>query len=155
MIKFCNLCIPEDFYIKIHRLLKKTSSIIINQNILSNELTKQCTPDEFKFALAVENVLNTIHSPEYRQMIVESLVVFCAISESVNLQWNNAINFDKILLDSNKIFCDDQLQLGATDKFLEVCEGTKLSQHFVDSAPSGQFGSMTYISRAIAGILSF
>ena len=86
-------------------------------------------------------------------MMVESLVLFCAISENVSLTWKNVIDFDRILLDSNKIFCDDQVRLGAKSGFLEVCEGTDLAKQFVDSAPSGQFGSMTYISRAIAEVL--
>ena len=85
--------------------------------------------------------------------MVESLVVFCAISENINVSWKNVIDFDGILMDSNRIFCDDQLQFGADDRFLEICEGTGLARQFVDSAPSGQFGSMTYISRAIAGVL--
>ena len=90
-------------------------------------------------------------------MMVESLVLFCAISEkitnTVSFNWRNVIDFDKILLDSNKLFCDDQVRLGAKNGFLEVCEGTDLAMQFVDSAPSGQFGSMTYISRAIAEVL--
>ena len=87
-------------------------------------------------------------------MMVECLVVFCAISQSIkNFVFHSSIDFDSILVDSNRIFCDDNLKLGATDRFLEICEGSGLAKQFVDSAPSGQFGSMTYISRAISKVL--
>ena len=39
------------------------------------------TPGEMKFALRVEGALNTIPEPEFRQMMVEALMVLSLISE--------------------------------------------------------------------------
>ena len=41
----------------------------------------QMTPGEMKFALRVEGALNTIPEPEFRQMMVEALMVLSLISE--------------------------------------------------------------------------
>ena len=66
---------------------------------------------------------------------------------------------DKILKKSEKIFCQDQLTLGADDQFLEKCgsimreDSVEMSYQFMDSAPSGKYGTLTYIARAIADVL--
>merc|ERR1712150_188388 len=99
--------------------------------------------------------MGTIKQPEYRQMIVECLVLFTSIVLTTNISWlnTNIFNMDQILQTSEEIFINENLTLGADDRFLKKYD-EKLALQFLDSAPSGQFGTLTYISRAIAEVLS-
>ena len=156
---------PPNFYYNVWCLLEKCHGISINKNFISHAITQQCTPNEIQFSLIIENCLNSIKSPEYRQMIVEVIVLFCSIALTSKISWigdsenHNNFDMDKILKKSEKIFCQDQLTLGADDQFLQKCgsilreDGVEMSYQFMDSAPSGKYGTLTYIARAIADVL--
>lgn len=69
------------------------------------------TSGEFKFALQVERVLNMIPQPEYRQLMVEALMVTTFLVESdcrVNLE-RQVIHIDKLVHEANDIFIKDQV----------------------------------------------
>lgn len=46
-----------------------------------------------------------------------------------------------------------QKSLGAADGFLEQDAGTGICYFFYDSAPSGAYGTMTYLTKAVASYL--
>ena len=70
------------------------------------------TAGELKFALRVETVLNSIPDPEYRQLIVEVLMV-----TSVLVQLNpdqhipQVFNIDDIISTANRLFISDQVMI--------------------------------------------
>lgn len=67
------------------------------------------TPGEFKFALRVETVLNTIPQPEYRQLMVEALIVLTMVAEN---DWSgkmDVIHVDKLVHEANALFIKDQV----------------------------------------------
>ena len=68
------------------------------------------TKEEFKFALRVEMVLNRIPKPEYRQMMVEALMVLINLmendSQSLDLRQVD-IEVDKIVHEANRQFIED------------------------------------------------
>ena len=69
------------------------------------------TSGEFKFALQVERVLNMIPQPEYRQLMVEALMVTTLLVESdcrVDLT-NKVIHIDKIVHEANALFIQEQV----------------------------------------------
>lgn len=71
------------------------------------------TPGEFKFALHVEMVLNKIPQPEYRQLMVEALMVLTLLTENDNskLSFSTLIHVDKIVQTANAIYLKDQVSL--------------------------------------------
>lgn len=68
------------------------------------------TPGELKFALAVETVLNTIPQPEYRQLIVEALMVLTLVSEyNIVPSLGGIIQVEYLVHIANELFLDDQV----------------------------------------------
>lgn len=68
------------------------------------------TSGELKFALAVETALNSIPQPEYRQLMVEALMVLTLITEhNVVRCLGGIIPVDQIVHKANAIFLQDQV----------------------------------------------
>jgi len=68
------------------------------------------TPEELKFALLVENVLNNIPQPEYRQLVVEALIVLTLLADAPNVRFlSDNLNVDAIVLKANDLFYDDEV----------------------------------------------
>lgn len=82
-------------------------------SILTLCFCQQMTPGEFKFALHVEMVLNRIPQPEYRQLMVEALMVLTLLTENDNskLSFSTLIYVDKIVQTANAIYLKDQVSL--------------------------------------------
>ncbi|XP_071125391.1 probable phosphorylase b kinase regulatory subunit alpha isoform X5 [Mytilus edulis] len=143
--------VPEGFYPRVWKVLSMCSGLSIEGKFLPNSLTREMTPGEFKFALRVETVLNTIPQPEYRQLMVEALIVLTMVSEN---EWSvkmDEIHVDKLVHEANALFIKDQ---DIPKESVKQCEGpTGICLHFYDSAPSGRFGTMSYLCRALANIL--
>ncbi|XP_006559908.1 probable phosphorylase b kinase regulatory subunit alpha isoform X4 [Apis mellifera] len=163
--------VPRDFYPRVWQVLERCQGLAIEGRILPQNLTQEMTPGELKFALAVETVLNTIPQPEYRQLIVEALMVLTLITEyNVVTSLGGLIAVEQLVHKANAIFLDDQMKIDGdatlccakpkeqretTAMGNLLCGGAAyVCQHFYDSAPSGSFGTMTYITRAIATLLN-
>ena len=70
------------------------------------------TPGELKFALAVETVLNSIPQPEYRQLIVEALMVLTLVTEyNVAASLGGIIAVENLVHKANQIFLEDQVSI--------------------------------------------
>lgn len=70
----------------------------------------QMTPNELKFALALESVLNCIPQPEYRQLIVEALMVLTLVTEHSNITYlGDVITVEHLVHSANRIFLQDQV----------------------------------------------
>lgn len=68
------------------------------------------TSGELKFALAVETVLNAIPQPEYRQLVVEALMVLTIIAEyNVVDSLGGIIAVENLVHKANQIFLEDQV----------------------------------------------
>ncbi|CAH1160226.1 unnamed protein product [Phaedon cochleariae] len=159
--------VPRDFYQRVWGILEKCHGIDIAGKVLPQTLTQEMTSGELKFALAVETVLNTIPQPEYRQLIVEALMVLTLVSEhNVVPSLGGIIQVEYLVHAANELFLDDQMKCdgdatlccGKPKDLREttrsgglLCGGAAyVCQHFYDSAPSGCYGTMTYLTRAVA-----
>lgn len=68
------------------------------------------TAGELKFALLVENVLNHIPQPEYRQLVVETMVILSLISDARGVPFlSDNIRVDRILDKANALFYEDMV----------------------------------------------
>lgn len=71
----------------------------------------QMTSGELKFALAVESVLNCIPQPEFRQLIVEALMVLTIVAEHTQDALGGIISVESLVHKANQLFLDDQVIL--------------------------------------------
>lgn len=160
--------VPRHFYPRVWSVLEKCHGLDIAGKVLLPNLTQEMTPGELKFALAVETVLNSIPQPEYRQLIVEALMVLTLVSEyNVATSLGGVIQVEQLVHTANSLFLEDQKNCNGDATLCcakpqkeysqtggLLCGGAAyVCQHFYDSAPSGCYGTMTYITRAVATIL--
>ncbi|XP_075158460.1 putative phosphorylase b kinase regulatory subunit alpha isoform X9 [Haematobia irritans] len=164
--------VPRDFYSRVWTVLEKCQGLAIEGRILQQSLTQEMTPGELKFALEVETALNQIPQPEYRQLVVEALMVLTLVTEH-NLVPNlgNVIYVEHLVHKANQLFLEDQRKVQGDATLccakskdgkeqhqaasgMLLCGGAAyICQHLYDSAPSGSFGTMTYMARAVALVL--
>lgn len=90
--------------------LFQCQGLAIEGRILAQNLTQEMTSGELKFALAVETVLNAIPQPEYRQLIVEALMVLTLVTEyNVASDLGGLIAVEHLVHKANAIFLEDQV----------------------------------------------
>ncbi len=130
--------VPVGFYSKVWMALEKCRGIQIYGYVLYTELTREMTREEIKFALLVEEALNRIPEPEYRQVVVEACMLATLLSQNeAKFYLNEIIVIDTIIDMANKLFIQDQIKFNgdsmlccASGKF---CNGAKLiCEHFYD-----------------------
>jgi phosphorylase kinase alpha/beta subunit len=153
--------VPKGFYSKVWMTLEKCNGIQIYGYTLSQSLTREMTVQEMKFALLVEEALNRIPEPEYRQLIVECcmLLTLIALQES-HINNYEIINIDTIVHEANRLFLDEQKKFGGDATLCcasnpsKKCKGPdRICEHFYDLAPSGRYGSMNYVFKALIQFL--
>lgn len=71
----------------------------------------QMTAGEIKFAVQVESVLNHVPQPEYRQLLVETVMVLGLVADVDVESIGSIIHVDRILHLANDLFLTDQVQL--------------------------------------------
>ncbi|VDK58326.1 unnamed protein product [Cylicostephanus goldi] len=167
--------VPNNFYASLWDTVNRLPhGIKINDTILHWGLTQEMTRREMKFALEVEQALNRIAEPEYREMVVEALWLLGKIdklvqSEQPNFPRDRPLDIDTVLHKANDIFVEHNCpirsvaveiltrltrELGTI--VLECCASGKqcdgargLCRHLYDSAPAGEFGTSHYLIRAM------
>ncbi|XP_072236969.1 phosphorylase b kinase regulatory subunit alpha, liver isoform isoform X3 [Leuresthes tenuis] len=140
--------VPMGFYQKVWKILQKCHGLSIDGYVLPSSTTREMTEGEIKFAVQVESVLNHVPQPEYRQLLVETMMVLGLVADIDVDNIGGIIHVDRILHLANDLFLNDQISLSASDYFLEKDPATGICNFFYDSAPSGSYGTMTYLSKA-------
>lgn len=68
------------------------------------------TPGEIKFAVQVETFLNCVPQPEYRQLLVETILVLTMLVD-IDLQYiSRTIHIERIAQMANSIFMAEQVK---------------------------------------------
>ncbi|XP_030066084.1 LOW QUALITY PROTEIN: phosphorylase b kinase regulatory subunit alpha, skeletal muscle isoform [Microcaecilia unicolor] len=142
--------VPVGFYQKVWKILQKCHGLSVEGFVLPSSTTQEMTPGEIKFSVHVESVLNRVPQPEYRQLLVEAILVLTMLADIDIQSIGGIIHVEKIVHMANDLFFYDQKALGADDKMLEKDATTGICNLLYDSAPSGRFGSMTYLSKSVA-----
>uniref|UniRef100_A0A674IAA2 Phosphorylase b kinase regulatory subunit n=1 Tax=Terrapene triunguis TaxID=2587831 RepID=A0A674IAA2_9SAUR len=152
--------VPVGFYQKVWKILQKVNILLrichglsIDGYVLPSSTTREMTPCEIKFAVHVESVLNHVPQPEYRQLLVEAILVLTLLSDIEVTSIGGIIHVDRIVHVANDLFLQEQKSLGGNDDFLERDLATGICHFFYDSAPSGAYGTMTYLTKAVATYL--
>ncbi|XP_070114129.1 phosphorylase b kinase regulatory subunit alpha, liver isoform isoform X4 [Equus przewalskii] len=144
--------VPVGFYQKVWKILQKCHGLSIDGYVLPSSTTREMTQEEIKFAVHVESVLNRVPQPEYRQLLVEAIMVLTLLSDTEMNNIGGIIHVDQIVQMANQLFLQDQMSIGAMDT-LEKDQATGICHFFYDSAPSGAYGTMTYLTKAVASHL--
>ncbi|XP_050166746.1 phosphorylase b kinase regulatory subunit alpha, skeletal muscle isoform isoform X3 [Myiozetetes cayanensis] len=142
--------VPVGFYQKVWKVLQKCHGLSVEGFVLPSSTTREMTPGEIKFAVHVESVLNRVPQPEYRQLLVEAILVLTMLVDMDVHTIGGIIPVEKILHRANDLFYEEQKALGADDHMLERDPSTGICILLYDSAPSGRFGTMTYLSKSVA-----
>ncbi|XP_072914465.1 phosphorylase b kinase regulatory subunit alpha, skeletal muscle isoform isoform X3 [Hemitrygon akajei] len=142
--------VPVGFYQRVWKILQKCQGLAIENYVLWSSTTEEMTPGEIKFAVQVETFLNCVPQPEYRQLLVETILVLTTLVEVDIANIGRTIYIEDIAHMANNLFIQEQAALGANDEMLEKDETTGICKLLYDSAPSGRFGTMTYILKAVA-----
>lgn len=69
------------------------------------------TACEIKFAVHVESVLNHVPQPEYRQLLVEAIIVLTLLSEIEVNSIGGIIHVDRIVHMANDLFLQEQVRV--------------------------------------------
>ena len=115
------------------------------------------TRREIKFALQVEQLLNKISEPEFREIIIEALTLLGHLNHLVmdepKIPTDSAFNVERVVYKANELFVEHNKSMGTI--VLECCGSGRpcdsahnICKHFYDSAPAGEFGTAHYIIRA-------
>uniref|UniRef100_A0ABM5EWK5 Phosphorylase b kinase regulatory subunit n=1 Tax=Pogona vitticeps TaxID=103695 RepID=A0ABM5EWK5_9SAUR len=141
--------VPVGFYQKIWKILQKCHGLSVEGFVLPSSTIQEMTPGEIKFAVHVESVLNRVPQPEYRQLFVEAILVLTLLTDVDVPTIGGLIAMDKIVHIANDLFYEEQKILGADENMLEKDPATGICTLLYDSAPSGRYGTMTYLSKAV------
>ncbi|XP_068061116.1 phosphorylase b kinase regulatory subunit alpha, skeletal muscle isoform isoform X2 [Anomalospiza imberbis] len=142
--------VPVGFYQNVWKVLQKCHGLSVEGFVLPSSTTREMTPGEMKFAVHVESVLNRVPQPEYRQLLVEAILVLTMLVDMEVHTIGGIIAVEKILHIANDLFYEEQKALGADEHMLERDPSTGICSLLYDSAPSGRFGTMTYLSKSVA-----
>lgn len=73
----------------------------------------QMTPEELKFALQLESKLNSLPDPEYRQLVVEVLMVVSLVAKASTQQvfGHHPLVVDHIIEHARHLFLQDQVRM--------------------------------------------
>lgn len=104
--------VPRNFYPKVWSVLERCEGLAIECKTLKHHLTEEMTPGELKFALQVEHVLNSIPQPEYRQLIVEALMVLTMLVEyNAVANLGGVIHLEQLVRKAHQLFLEDQVRV--------------------------------------------
>uniref|UniRef100_G3TUQ0 Phosphorylase b kinase regulatory subunit n=1 Tax=Loxodonta africana TaxID=9785 RepID=G3TUQ0_LOXAF len=102
--------VPVGFYQKVWKILQKQChGLSIDGYVLPSSATREMTPHEIKFAVHVESVLNRVPQPEYRQLLVEAILVLTLLSDTEMNSLGGIIHVDQIVQTANQLFLQDQV----------------------------------------------
>ncbi|XP_018326902.1 probable phosphorylase b kinase regulatory subunit beta isoform X2 [Agrilus planipennis] len=106
----CLCRVPASFYYQVWDVLTRTpGGIVVMGNLIpQNPTLSNMTRSEITFALLVEEALNNIQQPEYRQLIVDLLVVVSTIlTRNPELSFNDSLDLQQLVKDAAHMYAKD------------------------------------------------
>ncbi|KAM9288675.1 phosphorylase b kinase regulatory subunit beta isoform 2-T2 [Morus bassanus] len=140
---------PAGFYDRVWQILERTpNGLIVAGKFLPQQPTlSDMTMYEMNFSLLVEDMLQNIDQPEYRQIIVELLMVISVILErNPELEFQDKVDLDKVVQEA---FCDFQKDHSSP----KGAENQDDMTAFYNTHPTGKKGTCSYLSKAVITLL--
>ncbi|XP_053808635.1 phosphorylase b kinase regulatory subunit beta isoform X3 [Vidua macroura] len=140
---------PAGFYDRVWQILERTpNGLIVAGRFLPQQPTlSDMTMYEMNFSLLVEDMLQNIDQPQYRQIIVELLMVISVILErNPELEFQDKVDLDKVVQEA---FHDFQKDHSSPKGAENQCDMTA----FYNTHPLGKKGTCSYLSKAVITLL--
>ncbi|XP_078608671.1 phosphorylase b kinase regulatory subunit beta-like isoform X2 [Branchiostoma floridae x Branchiostoma japonicum] len=135
---------PKDFYDKVWQILERTPAgfTVSGFHLPQQPTLSDMTLSEMNFALLVERMLGRIAQPEYRQIMVEMLMVLSTILyRNPELEFQGCVELDKVVQESFQYFQQDQSQSHGQEKQDDMTA-------FFNTPVGVQHGTTTYLAKA-------
>ncbi|XP_072374293.1 phosphorylase b kinase regulatory subunit beta isoform X1 [Scyliorhinus torazame] len=139
---------PKGFYDRVWQILERTPEgiMVTGKHLPQQPTLSDMTMYEMNFSLLVEDTLQDIVKPEYRQIIVELLMVVSVVLErNPELEFEAEVNLDKLVKDGFDEFKRDKSRL----ENIEVKDMTD----FYATPPTGMRGTASYLMKAVMNTL--
>ncbi|XP_075017339.1 phosphorylase b kinase regulatory subunit beta isoform X3 [Calonectris borealis] len=140
---------PAGFYDRVWQILERTpNGLIVAGKFLPQQPTlSDMTMYEMNFSLLVEDMLQNIDQPEYRQIIVELLMVISVILErNPELEFQDKVDLDKVVQEAFRDFQKDHSSPKGAEKQDDMTA-------FYNTHPIGKKGTCSYLSKAVITLL--
>lgn len=140
---------PAGFYDRVWQILERTpNGLIVAGKFLPQQPTlSDMTMYEMNFSLLVEDMLQNIDQPEYRQIIVELLMVISVILErNPELEFQDKVDLDKVVQEAFHNFQKDHSRPKGAEKQDDMTA-------FYNTHPTGKKGTCSYLSKAVITLL--
>ncbi|KAM4596879.1 phosphorylase b kinase regulatory subunit beta isoform 2-T2 [Fundulus diaphanus] len=136
---------PLGFYDRVWQILERTpNGIVVAGNHLPQQPTlSDMTMYEMNFSLLVEDTLKNIVLPEYRQIIVELLMVVAVVLErNPELEFSDKVDLDSLVKEAFNDFQKDRSRLEGMEKQDDM-------EAFYNTPPLGKRGTSSYLTKAV------
>uniref|UniRef100_A0A8C1HL84 Phosphorylase b kinase regulatory subunit n=1 Tax=Cyprinus carpio carpio TaxID=630221 RepID=A0A8C1HL84_CYPCA len=136
---------PLGFYDRVWQILERTpNGIMVGGKHLPQQPTlSDMTMYEMNFSLLVEDTLKNIVLPEYRQIIVELLMVVSVLLErNPELEFQEAVDLDWLVKDAFADFQKDRSKLDGSEKQDNM-------EAFYNTPALGKRGTCSYLTKAV------
>ncbi|NWY41610.1 KPBB kinase, partial [Sylvia atricapilla] len=140
---------PAGFYDRVWQILERTpNGLIVAGRFLPQQPTlSDMTMYEMNFSLLVEDMLQNIDQPQYRQIIVELLMVISVILErNPELEFQDKVDLDKVVQEAFHDFQKDHSSLKGAENQSDMTA-------FYNTHPLGKKGTCSYLSKAVITLL--
>jgi phosphorylase kinase alpha/beta subunit len=136
----------------VYKILKRACGVNVRgKTLLQVPTVHEVSGQEVQFALKVEELLSSITIPEYRQVIVEMLMVVSTVLErNPEINYSSVLKLDELLEESVHLYTMDQGQEkgeGSKEAVEDDCAG------FYALLPDGMSGSISYMAKAVVNRL--
>ncbi|XP_076593028.1 phosphorylase b kinase regulatory subunit beta isoform X3 [Chaetodon auriga] len=136
---------PLGFYDRVWQILERTpNGILVAENHLPQQPTlSDMTMYEMNFSLLVEDTLKNIVLPEYRQIIVELLMVVSIVLErNPELEFSDKVDLDGLVKEAFNDFQRDRSRFEGMEKQDDM-------EAFYNTPPMGKKGTSSYLTKAV------
>uniref|UniRef100_A0A3P8S4G4 Phosphorylase b kinase regulatory subunit n=1 Tax=Amphiprion percula TaxID=161767 RepID=A0A3P8S4G4_AMPPE len=140
---------PLGFYDRVWQILERTpNGIVVAENHLPQQPSlSDMTMYEMNFSLLVEDTLKNIVLPEYRQIIVELLMVVSILLErNPELEFSDKVDLDGLVKEAFNDFQRDCSRFEGMEKQDNM-------EAFYNTPPVGKRGTSSYLTKAVMILL--
>uniref|UniRef100_G3PPZ5 Phosphorylase b kinase regulatory subunit n=1 Tax=Gasterosteus aculeatus TaxID=69293 RepID=G3PPZ5_GASAC len=140
---------PLGFYDRVWQILERTPNgfMVAGTHLPQQPTLSDMTMYEMNFSLLVEDTLKNIVLPEYRQIIVELLMVVSVVLErNPELEFDDEVDLDGLMKEAFKDFQKDRGSLEGTEKQGDM-------EDFYNTPAVGKRGTSSYLTKAVMILL--
>ncbi|XP_045674622.1 phosphorylase b kinase regulatory subunit beta isoform X4 [Phyllostomus hastatus] len=141
---------PPGFYDRVWQILERTPDglAVAGKHLPQQPTLSDMTMYEMNFSLLVEDMLGSIDRPQYRQIVVELLMVVSVVLErNPELEFQDEVDLDRLVQEAFREFQKDAGRRGEAG----APPGDMTS--FYNTPPLGQRGTCSYLTKVVMNLL--